>query len=158
VEIPAAFGLPLPTARAFPVAALAGPLDLGCGPLEAGPDLISLNLGHRALLPLGGFPAALPQPAGDHHPIPLAQGLGQVLGLATPDIHLEERGVAVAPLAILLDPLGDRDPQVGDGDAGLREADLGVLDQVADDGGVVVRCHAHVLLARADSAFGPDSL
>jgi hypothetical protein len=58
-----------------------------------------------------------------------------VLGLAAPDVDLEERGVGVAPLAVLLDPLGDRDPQVGDGDAGVGEAQLGVLDQVADDGG-----------------------
>jgi hypothetical protein len=49
----------------------------------------------------------------------------------------------------LLDALGDRDPEVGDGDAGVGEADLGVLDQVADDGGVVVRCRAFLLLARA---------
>jgi hypothetical protein len=35
---------------------------------------------------------------------------------------------------------------VRDGDAVVGEAELGVLDQVADDGGVVVRCHVHVLL------------
>jgi hypothetical protein len=34
----------------------------------------------------------------------------------------------------LLDPLGDRHAQVGDGDAGVGEAQLGVVDQVADDG------------------------
>jgi hypothetical protein len=39
-----------------------------------------------------------------------------VLGLPAPHIHLEEAGVAVAPLAVLLDALGDGDPQVGDGD------------------------------------------
>jgi hypothetical protein len=39
---------------------------------------------------------------GDHHPVPLGQGVGQVLGLATPDIHAQEQGVAVAPLAVLL--------------------------------------------------------
>jgi hypothetical protein len=58
-----------------------------------------------------------------------------VLGLAAPDVHLEEGGVAVAPLAVLLDPLGDRDPQVGDGDAVVGEAELGVLDQVAGNAG-----------------------
>jgi hypothetical protein len=58
-----------------------------------------------------------------------------VLGLVAPDVDLEEVGLAVAPLAVLLDPLGDGDPEVGDGDAGVGEADLGVLDQVADDGG-----------------------
>jgi hypothetical protein len=65
-----------------------------------------------------------------------------VLGLAAPDIDLEEAGVAVAPLTLLLDPLGDGHPEVGDGDAGVGEADLGVLDQVADDGGVAVRCQS----------------
>jgi hypothetical protein len=64
-----------------------------------------------------------------------------VFGLAAPDIDLEEVGVAVAPFAVLLDALGHGDPQVGDGDAGVGEAGFGVVDQVADDGGVVVRCH-----------------
>ena len=54
-----------------------------------------------------------------------------MLSLVAPDVDLEEAGVAVAPLAVLLDPLGDGHPQVGDGDAGVGEADLGVLDQVA---------------------------
>jgi len=62
-----------------------------------------------------------------------------VLGLAAPDVDLQERGVAVAPLAVLLDPVGDGDAQVGDGDAGVGEAEFGVLDQVAGDGGVVAR-------------------
>src|SRR5829696_1123955 len=60
---------------------------------------------------------------------------------AAPDVDLEEAGVAVAPLAVLLDPLGDRDAEVGDGDAVVGEAEFGVVDQVADDGGVVVGCH-----------------
>jgi hypothetical protein len=53
-----------------------------------------------------------------------------MLGLAPPHVDLEEAGLTVTPLAILLDPLGDRDPEVGDGDAGVGEADLGVVDQV----------------------------
>jgi hypothetical protein len=52
-----------------------------------------------------------------------------VLGLPAPDVDLEEAGVAVAPLAVLLDPLGDGDAQVGHGDAGVGEAKLGVVDQ-----------------------------
>jgi hypothetical protein len=65
-----------------------------------------------------------------------------VLGLAAPHVDLEEAGLAVAPLAILLDPLGDGHAQVGHWDAGVGEAELGVLDQVADDGGVVVLAQA----------------
>ena len=38
---------------AFAVAALAGPLDLGRGPLEGGPDLVGLDLGDRPLVALG---------------------------------------------------------------------------------------------------------
>jgi hypothetical protein len=47
-----------------------------------------------------GVSQLLAQPAGDHDPVALAQGLGQVLGLAAPDVDLEEAGVAVAPLAV----------------------------------------------------------
>jgi hypothetical protein len=77
------------------------------------------------------------------------QGVGQVLGLAAPHVHLEEAGVAVAPLAVLLDPLGHRHPQVGHGDAAVGEAQLGIVDQVADDGGVVVGCHNRCSLLRS---------
>jgi hypothetical protein len=42
----------------------------------------------------------LAQPAGDHDPVALGEGVGQVFGLAAPDVDLEERGVAVAPLAV----------------------------------------------------------
>jgi hypothetical protein len=40
VEVAAALDLPLPTARAVAVTALAGPLDLGRGPLKGGADLV----------------------------------------------------------------------------------------------------------------------
>jgi hypothetical protein len=53
VEVPAALGLPLSPLGAVAVAALAGPFDLGRGPLEAGPDLVGLQLGDRPLLPFG---------------------------------------------------------------------------------------------------------
>jgi hypothetical protein len=64
-----------------------------------------------------------------------------VLGLAAPDVDLEEAGLAVAPLAVVLDALGDRDPQVGDRGAGVGEPEFGVLDQVAGDGGLVICSH-----------------
>src|SRR5829696_4628444 len=141
VELAAPLGGTLPAVVAFAVAALAGALDLGGGPLQAGADLLGLQFGDRALVALGGLPAALAQPPGDHDPVALGEGVGEVLGLAAPDVDLEERGVAVAPLAVLLDALGDGHPQVGDGGAVVGEADLGVVDQVADDDGVVVCCH-----------------
>jgi hypothetical protein len=73
VEVAAALGLPLPTGAALVVAALAGALDLGGGPLEAGPDLVGLQLGDRPLVAVGGLPAALAEPAGDDDPVALAE-------------------------------------------------------------------------------------
>ena len=46
-----------------------------------------------------------------------------------------EASLAVAPLTVLLDPLGDRDPHVRDGDPVVGEPQLGVVDQVADNPG-----------------------
>src|SRR5215207_747583 len=93
VEV-AALGLPLPTVGAFAVAALLGAFDLGGSPLEGGADLVGFQLGHRPLVALGGLPAALAESAGDHDPVALGQGVGQVLGLVAPDVDLEEAGVA----------------------------------------------------------------
>ena len=69
VEVAATLGGPLPAGAALAVSALAGALDLGRGPLQAGADLISFEFGDRPLVALGGFPAALAQPAGDHDPV-----------------------------------------------------------------------------------------
>jgi hypothetical protein len=49
--------------------------------------------------------------------------------------------LAVAPLAVLLDALGDGNPQVDDRGAGVGKAEFRVLDQVAGDSGLVVGCH-----------------
>ncbi len=89
-----------------PVPRSAGAFDLGGGQLEAGPDLIGLDLGHRPLLALG-----VSQLRWRSRPVtmtrsPLDREVGQVLGLAAPDVDLEEGGVAVAPLAVLLDRAG----------------------------------------------------
>jgi hypothetical protein len=59
VEVAAAFSLPLPPLAAVAGGAFLGAFDLGGGELEAGPDLIGLDLGHRPLLPLRGLPGAL---------------------------------------------------------------------------------------------------
>jgi len=66
---------------------------------------------------------------------PLEGESGQVLGLTSPHVHLQEAGVAVAPLAVLLDALGDGHAQVGHRDAVVGEAEFGI----ADDGAVMVR-------------------
>src|SRR5215218_10568932 len=160
VEVAAALSgpLPLPPLGAVALAAFGGPFDLGRGPLEAGPDLIGLDLGHRPLVTLRGLPGPLAEPPGDHDPVPLGERVGQVLGLPPPDIDPQERGVAVAPLAVLLDALGDGDPQVGDGDAGVGEAQLGGVDEVAGDGGLVVRCHLLLPISCCWLAFGAGPL
>src|SRR5512132_128451 len=62
-------------------AAPAGALDLGGGELEAGADLVGLDLGDGALLALGGLPGAGPEPAGHDAAGALLQGLRHVLGL-----------------------------------------------------------------------------
>jgi hypothetical protein len=102
VEVAAPFGQPLPALSAFVVAALADPLEVGRSSVQAGPDLMSLNLGDRPLLAFGGFSGALAQPAPDHDPVATGDGVGQMLGLATSHIDLQaaselaEEAVAVA--------------------------------------------------------------
>src|SRR5215211_4662801 len=110
VEVAAPFGLPLPAAAALAVPAASAALDFGRGPLEGDADLVGLDLGDRPLLSFGGLPAALAEPTGDHDAVALGEGVGQVLGLAAPDVDAQEAGVAVAPFAVLLDALGDRHP------------------------------------------------
>src|SRR5215218_6467955 len=102
-KVAAAFLLPLPPLAAVAGGAFGGPFDLGGGELQAGPDLIGLDLGHRPLLAFRGLPGPLAEPPGDHHPVTLGEGVGQVLGLAAPHVDLEERGLAVAPGAVVLD-------------------------------------------------------
>jgi hypothetical protein len=75
--------------------------------------------------PSGGLPGALAQPPGDHDSVALGEGVGEVLGLAVPHVDVEEGGVAVAPLTVLLDALGHGDAQVGNRGAGVGEAQLG---------------------------------
>ena len=48
-----------------------------------------------------------------------------MLSLAPPGVDLEEAGVAVAPLAVVLDPLGDGDAQVGDSGTGVVKRSSG---------------------------------
>src|SRR5215211_2624806 len=77
VEVATAFSLPLPALAAVAGGAFGGPFDLGGGELQAGPDLISLDLGHRPLLAFRGLPGALAEAAGDHDPVALGQRVGQ---------------------------------------------------------------------------------
>src|SRR5215207_8531275 len=74
------------------LAAVGGALGLGDGPAQRGSDLVALDLDHRALVALGGLPGPRLEPADDHLPVALGQGLGDVLGQLPPHIHPEEAG------------------------------------------------------------------
>src|SRR5215217_6752461 len=76
VEVAASFGLPLAALAAVTGGAFGCAFDFGGGELEAGPDLVGLDLGHRPLLTFRGFPAALAEPAGDHDPVAFGEGVG----------------------------------------------------------------------------------
>ena len=107
VEIAAPLGLPLPAGDPVAIAALTDLLHstLAVAHLRLAPTS-SASSSVTDRFSLGGLPAGLAQPAGDHHPVPLAERVGQMLSLPPPDINLEEAGVAVAPLPVLLDAVG----------------------------------------------------
>src|SRR5207247_9861022 len=80
--------------------AVGGALGLGDGPAQRGGDLIGLDLDHRPLVALGGLPAAALEPADDHGPVALAEGLGDVLGQLPPDVGVGLRrgaGLSAGP-------------------------------------------------------------
>src|SRR5512132_136434 len=143
-----------PVAAATTRAAPAGALDLGGGELEAGADLVGLHLGDGALLALGGFPGAGPEPADDDAAGALLQGLGNVLGLLAPDVDPEERGLAVLPGVALAHAGGDGQAEVGHGRPVGGEAQLGVVGQVADEHHLVVVCHLRCTTSRIPRRLG----
>src|ERR1043165_9091883 len=103
---------------------------------EGRPDLVDVELVHRALHALAVLVGPLLEAALDDDADALGEGLGDVLGGLPPHRAGEEEGVAVLPLAGLLvvDPRGGGDAELGDGGPGRGEAQLGIVDQVADDG------------------------
>src|SRR5215212_4810733 len=148
-----------PGAASRPVAAAtraapAGALDLGGGELEAGADLVGLDLGDGALLALRGLPGAGPEPADHDAAGALLEGLGRVLGLLAPDVDPEERGLPVLPGVALTDPGGDGQPEVGHRRPVGGEAQLGVVGQVADEHHLVVVCHLRCTTSRIPRRLG----
>src|SRR5688572_4138451 len=67
-------------------AATTDPADLGAGPAQAGADLVGLDLGDPAGLAVAILVGALDQAAHDQHPVTLAEGFGDVLGVVSPDV------------------------------------------------------------------------
>src|SRR5215207_5152748 len=115
-----------------------GLLRAGDRPLQARGDLSGVDLGDVALVALGGFPGAGLEPADDHGAVALAQRLCDILGLVAPDVHLEEVGFPIAPGLAVADAGVDRQAEVGHGGAGVGEAKLWVVGEVADLDGEVV--------------------
>jgi hypothetical protein len=74
-------------------------------------------------------------PAGDQDPVALAEGLRGVLRSDAPGFGVEERGVPVGPLTVVVAAArGGGDPQDGDGLPGRGVAQFGVSGEVAGDG------------------------
>src|SRR5712692_8608884 len=97
---------------AGPVALTWGPpllLDLGAGPLQAGPDLLGLDLDLRALVTLRRLPRVRPEAADHDHARALRERLGDVLREGPPRRHIEERRFGVLPLPgrVVLDAPAD---------------------------------------------------
>src|SRR6266545_909255 len=114
------------------VAGLAGTLRGGGGPLEAGADLLGLDLDHAAALALGGLPGAGLEPSEDDDAVALGQRVGGVGGQVPPDVDAEERGLSVLPALPVLDAGGDGQPEAADLSTAGGEPDFGVVGEVAD--------------------------
>src|SRR6266536_528737 len=97
-----------PLGAALAIAATLSPLRLGDRPLQGRGDLVSVDLGHRPLVTLGGLPRAGPQPPQDHSAVALGQGLSDVFGLVAPGVDAEVGRLPVPPGPIgLADALVD---------------------------------------------------
>ena len=141
--VTAAVATPATSAGTAAAAGPGGLADLGGGVLQAGADLVDVDLEDRALLALAGLVAAGLEPAGDDHPHAADERLGGVLGRLPPDRAVEEERLAVLPLVRL--PV-ERPRRRGHGevrDSRTRggEAELGVSGEVADHGDRCFACH-----------------
>jgi len=87
-------------------------------PTEARPQLLGHDLDDRAGATVLSGPGPLLEPAHDHNPAALGQGLRGVLGLVAPHDHGEER-------RLLLPATGDGHPEHGPSDAALGVPQLG---------------------------------
>src|SRR5690606_26013323 len=110
--------------------------DLGGRVLQRRTDLFDLELDDGALLTLASLVLALLETPLHHDPHALLQRLGNVFSCLTPHRAGEEQRVAVLPLVGLPveGPRRGRDPEVGHGCPRGGEAQLRVVDQVADHG------------------------
>src|SRR3954453_9323899 len=132
----------LPTAVRRTARAL-GARHLGGGVLQRRTDLVDLDLEDGALLALTRLVLTRAQVALHDDAHPLLEGLRDVLRGLRPHRAGEEQRFAVLPLVGLAVEGARRggDPEVGHRGARGREAELRVVDQVADHGDLGVACH-----------------
>src|SRR5690606_25260493 len=131
------------TAVATLATAARGLGDLGRGVAQAGADLVDVQLVDRALDALTVLVGPLLTPALHDHAHASLKGLGDVLRRLTPDRAGQEQALAVLPLVRLtVEGAGSRrDTELGDGRTGRGEAQLGVVDKIADDRDDGLACH-----------------
>lgn len=117
--------------------------DLGRGRLEAGADFLDVQLVDRALDALTVLVGPLLQPALHDDAHASLKRLRDVLRRLTPDRAGEEQAFAVLPLIGLLveDAGSGRDTELRDCRTGRGEAQLGVVDEIADDRDDGLACH-----------------
>src|SRR3954451_19636978 len=132
----------LTTAVRRPARALR-PGDLRSGVAQGRTDLVDLDLEDRALLALARLVLTRAQVALHDDAHALLQGLRDVLRGLPPDRAGQEQGLAVLPLVALAVEGARRrgDPEVGHRSTRGGEAELGVVDEVADHGDLGVACH-----------------
>ena len=133
---------------AAPAALAAGAVDLGGRELQRRADLVDLDLEDRALLALTGLVGAGLEPALDDDPHAPLERLRDVLRGLPPDGAAQEHRLAVDPLVGVLVEVarGRGHRKVGDRGARGREAQLGVVGEVADHGDDGLACHEVSLL------------
>ncbi|CUM39872.1 hypothetical protein BN2537_8709 [Streptomyces venezuelae] len=144
VSTPAAATLLLATAAvAALTTATSGLGDLGRGVLEAGADFLDIQLVDRALDALTVLVGPLLQPALHDDAHASLKRLGDVLRRLTPDRAGEKEALAVLPLVGLTveGAGGGRDTELRDRRTGRGEAQLGVVDKIADDRDDGLACH-----------------
>ena len=111
--------------------------------LQAGADLLDVQLVDRALDALAVLVGPLLQPALHDDAHASLERLGDVLRRLTPDRAGEEQAFAVLPLVgLTVEGAGSgRDAELRDRRTGRGEAQLGVVDEIADDRDDGLACH-----------------
>src|SRR3954469_5529205 len=121
--------------------------DLGRGTAQAGADFIDVQLVDRALDALTVLVGPLLQPALHDDAHASLERLGDVLRRLTPDRAGQEQALAVLPLVRLTveGAGGGRDTELRDRRTGRGEAQLGVVNKIADDRDDGLACHGEPL-------------